>query len=1101
MIHSDDDQSDGSFGGSFDVSAIDHCTDDDEHDHTHHDDTHASGADPHAATSTPAAGSAWFDDPSVSYDSFVQQQMGMRAATAAAPLAPAPMQMATAPAMTAAAPVASLPLAPVHALAAPLAIERREANSATTTGADSPAVASAPTAAAAPISIPHRSPIAPFIPKLALGMIGQQTAATPSVSAAPSMHPSSARPMSAAGASTTRSRLSAFNLKLRAARRIQAWIRNMQACKPAKMEARARRTERSAMQRAEAAVSAQPATAETDAPPRRLLFDENGPAVALPSRSADEKKHTLAHLKQKLAARSSGGGAATARPATATTSNPTSPQPVVAGFSRATASSMTRTQSRSPSPQLRTPGSGARARSARPSLNHAAAPLERMRSFPPHAVPALRATLQGFLVRHILAQRPAQEVIAQIRDVEALIEQLQRERVAGGRYDIQFHRGLLSQRSTLKEKLVALLEPQQQPPPGAFSPSPSRVKFERRMMSPRSEHQQYLAAQESDAVRAGLKRKTVRRFLKRKDEPAMSRPATAAASSSSVPPAHHGDDDSWDGADRESRDESMSGAQSARTFLKRKSKKMGGQKLDWSAVRPRVDDKIGGGYRGPSNAIYESATGREWDERDREQALGGQALPPPPQQQRSVRPKRGLQTARERSSSNPVRRAAFKPSGNAAGVLPLVANTDSAVPPLSPIASARTAKKSRHIILAAKKLDLSRVRARVDDSSPYKAAAAAAGHDDSEDEHGSFDAWVRGGSASPTRLARKKSAGGNLNFSPTRASHSSDSLTARAQQARAQPIRSGVTPNRDELRRLDEELRREQAELAAEAEAWNAHGVGARLENPPSLQPLPSAPPPARAAPPVVRLQLDLAMLRNQGIGGAVPPAATARPASAIDRPFQPLAAADNSVSVSPPSAQMAGGRIRSSRARLSEQDVQINAEIEDIERSLSSMSAFAQPRGAQARAAAHAHAHAHAHAQAQAQGGVTDRAARHRPHTAAAGLHSFAAGMDAAAAAPSISTHDDDLPSEWKRTVPPSEASIPLYAAPTHPPSSPMRAMQSQRQRPASAFSPSGAHSYVGGGSSVGSESVMGLTQAYDELASEVVNFMTKKPAAVHHA
>jgi len=151
-----------------------------------------------------------------------------------------------------------------------------------------------------------------------------------------------------------------------------------------------------------------------------------------------------------------------------------------------------------------------------------------------------------------------------------------------------------------------------------------------------------------------------------------------------------------------------SGSQTARSFLKRRSQKTApAPRVDWKAVaRPRVDAKHEeGSYLGPSslhNPVYESATGREWDERDRAEAgwmpAGGAgrarvavtplALPAEQQTHRPAHRKTpsGSQTARSapREQAPPK---VFRPAGFTGAVLPIVANTDSGAPPLSSLGS------------------------------------------------------------------------------------------------------------------------------------------------------------------------------------------------------------------------------------------------------------------------------------------------------------------------------------------------------------------------------------------------------------------------------
>jgi hypothetical protein len=872
-----------------------------------------------------------------------------------------------------------------------------------------------------------------------------------------------------------------------------------------------------------------------------------------------------------------------------------------------------------------------------------------------------------------LAQRPAQELVRQIRDVQALIVQLEAERASGAKYDGPFLRNLTSQRHTLKEKLAALFEQSNQSYAAySLAPPPSRVRFgevnRHRTALPTSPlpggavDASYNAAgagaEHPRAVAAGaaamLKRKTVRRYLKKKEQPTLqadsvassfagARPSTAAPASRPPFVALSFADESSSSSfiDESSVYDSSSasaaaapgasGAQTARSFLKRRSQKTApAPRVDWKAVaRPKVDAKHDeGSYLGPggSNPVYESATGREWDERDRVEAgwIGGggggggggfaarpsTAMPqsspnnprasmPPLSSLPAERPVHrktssasGSQTARssgpsarDSTDAPPPRPKVFKPSGHAGGALPIVANTDSGAPPLSPTArdpagavgvasatassrarSSSTKKASRHIILAAKKMDLSRVKSRIDDSSPYKAAAAAnsgagsGGGGDSEEEEDSPGPYLGGGggrarghSASPSRWSGVRKSGSSGIPAPRGSPAAAiplpvDPLTARARAAHA---RTGVTPTRDELRRLDEELRREQAELAEQANAWDVHAVVGSAVQPQSQQSV-RQPAPRRSGIPLPRVSangdayaapysqaqahfehpddnyvsgegeesdsIDNQRLMHQLEAelDAAEPRALARHGNIAQRPASARPAysgvgaggadgwshARASLSASPPNASaVGGGRIRSAAAirsaQLSQQDLAIQQEIEDIERSLGNMSAFAQHRNAQARA------------NAFGQGGAGGAVAR--PHTAApSSVRSFSAAFDGSVRSSSGEWLGDvdDMPSEWKRTIAPAESQIPLVFGPASPKAaavptaaaaahshSPYDAEQLPQHVPsprvAAALSPRQQLRAQATGNR--QQHVSHLTQDFNQLSADVARFMAK--------
>ncbi len=528
------DGDDNSFDESFNVSTISHYSDGEEdanssalpataqtHD-AHH--THSHQPPPPAQPPSeddseedtpppppPRADRDWFADPASSYDAFVQNKL-QQAGSTDAPARPSPVQPS-------------------------LSEERQRLRERKSGGfgssgelADMLAVSSQNAAAAFPSfsAVAPGKPAAAFsIPKLSLSSLNKQPSYSSGAGSASSGGSGpSASPPAANGSQTTRSRLSAFNHRLRAARKIQKFVRDRQACRPAKQEAQARRAERAAMLRAEIGYGHQQQQQTAD-PTRRLAFDDANQSLSTAA-IPPVRKQALAHLKEKLTARGSGGGAGagsfTARPSTAAAVvTPTAAAAAAAAATSAVAAgrargTVVRSSSRTPSPPLPRRPTTVAARMSTPPKS--TVPL-RVRPFPAHAAPPLRALLQGFLVRSVLAQRPAQELLAQIRDVDVLISQLVAERSTGGKFDGPFLRSLTQQRAILKERFTALFEPPQVVP-GSLAPPPSRIRFDaqaisiaRSPVSPNADG----SGSESRPATAGamLKRKTVRRYLKKKE--------------------------------------------------------------------------------------------------------------------------------------------------------------------------------------------------------------------------------------------------------------------------------------------------------------------------------------------------------------------------------------------------------------------------------------------------------------------------------------------------------------------------------------------------------------------------------------------------------
>ena len=419
-----------------------------------------------------------------------------------------------------------------------------------------------------------------------------------------------------------------------------------------------------------------------------------------------------------------------------------------------------------------------------------------------------------------------------------------------------------------------------------------------------------------------------------RDRPQTAAPTTNTRREHDIEPTSIGE--------RDAHDTSASGSSTSRTFLKRRSQKQPSHKLDWSRVSSKVDVKLDN-YRAPSNnALFDAATGKEYMP-DRPHTSGGH-LPhnsptPVPATARvsqdrsrkvgsvSVSNSSGSQTARESVSQKKKR--AFRPSGHVAQ--PVLANTDSAAPPLSPNARPSTAhahqRKSRHIKLEPRPMDLSKVTSKVDYRSPYKPI-------DSPDSDHSFDydSVLLGVQPASTRSP----------ISPYRMP------------------RSYVTASRADLQRLDEELARERAEQASLEDAWNRHGVQSngeggfvsnvsdtrlpmaqrttRLQNTPQRERA-SSDPEANLSAAHYDEEDEVENDTMQSLSAQVSPVQSPRDytQSSVDQSYgmnQSYTSVDPDASV-----------LNTSSARLSAQELLINAEIEDIERSLKEMSAFAESR------------------------------------------------------------------------------------------------------------------------------------------------------------
>lgn len=646
-----------------------------------------------------------------------------------------------------------------------------------------------PEAPIQPIPNPDASPsptpkLSPHIPKLALSSILKKMPTTqpdnqveqthfnhPAVAIpSPSTITLTARPLLsssslASGSSTTRSRLTQFNTRLRAARKIQKWYRDHLACKSAKQELAARKIEIEGMNR-----RARGFDPRGEVGGKRLQFDDIEVAETAHTARGVDRKKSLAHLKEKIAARQ---GSMTARHASAspsrsrlfqpTSSSTLTQQSASPGSSPSSPSKRSKSVQRSPpataenqtlSPTATASAIARRARfTASPLESSHLAAVESNRCYPlppPRAMGALTAAVQGFLVRHQMAQERVKGLVRQIKDVAAMIDQVRQEQAANpsqgehARYATFFLKSLRQQLAGLKGQLAAIfrqpaLSNYAKKPIGVVSPSPSRIRFDH-STSPQHQLQPINASPEPSTAGGDgsatarpvsasvnmLKRKSQRRFLKKKDPVPLpdvsstttptgsqtARPATAGPlRTSAVQRAddHHAVDESKDAGD----------LPTSRSFLKRKSKSIDPHKVDWSHIRPRISNKLEG-YKAFPNSIYESATGREWNEHDHAAELGyasSSNLHSPTQsslqrdrwnsRKSSIPvPSNGSQTSRERGEKDSSRRI-FKPSGNSSSALPLVPNTDSAVPPLSPTAQSKS-KKSRHIILEPKKMDLSK---------------------------------------------------------------------------------------------------------------------------------------------------------------------------------------------------------------------------------------------------------------------------------------------------------------------------------------------------------------------------------------------------------
>lgn len=399
---------------------------------------------------------------------------------------------------------------------------------------------------------------------------------------------------------------------------------------------------------------------------------------------------------------------------------------------------------------------------------------------------------------------------------------------------------------------------------------------------------------------------------------------------------------------------------------------------------------------------------------------------------------------------------------------------------------------------------------RVDYRSPYKSEYEP----DSDDNSFDYPAFS---SASPPRTRKKKSAApshgyvgaANARFEsaayppPPSAMAVPRAQTARPTRASKSPARThrngtGVTPTREELRRLDEELARARAEQEESDAAWEVHaihnaahateyrssshvapGVGVASVPTGSSSSFPSPPPhvssrlprpPPRErsnsdpeahlstscaeefdSPPNTSFSAHVSPVRDldDGEEDAMHEVPTDCPSThpATTPHARPVtAAAGRDTAVQP-----------SSSSRLSQQELLINAEIESIERSLNEMSSFAAARGAARRERAK-QTSGEGHTQAQAQPShTTDK------------LRTFA------------NAHAD-LQSEWKRTVPSHAADVPLHSS----------AMSPQRHAANAAFSsfspPRSSH--LSPAATLDAQGVTRLTMQFESLAREVESF-----------